>query len=243
MRGRLFTLEDLGIGLTDPGFDNPLNTIDSSNGGEIAETFTASFIDWGDGTPLTAVNIVNRVTGSVGVATTARFDHAPHAYADNGTYTVRVDFADDDGGAVSETFEVVVRNVSPSLTLTAEQFTINEGDTLNIPLLGSFTDPGFNNPLRPGGPSSETFRYEISWGDGTPVETGQLPSSLVDGAQGALTIGTLADSHLYADNDVDNRYTISVTLYDDDGGSDQAEFDITVLNVAPTLRPIAACST
>ncbi len=206
----------------------------------MVETFTATTIDWGDGSPLAAVSVVDRVSGSVGTATTAGFDHAAYAYADNGPYTVRVEFADDDGGAVSQTFSIVVNNVSPTLTLTGEQFTINEGDTLVIPLLGTFTDPGYNNPLRPGGASSETFTYEIRWGDDTATETGVLPAALTDGGQGVLTVGSLADSHRYADNDIDNRYTITVTLMDDDGGFDQESFEITVLNVAPTLLPISA---
>ena len=186
------------------------------------------------------VTVVDRVSGSAGVETTAGFDHAPHAYADNGMYTVRVNFSDDDGGNVSETFAVEVNNVAPTLTLTTEQFVIDEGDTLTIPQLGTFNDPGYNNPLRPDGGSEETFRYAIDWGDGTPIETGVLPALVTDGGPGVLTTGSLADSHLYADNDVDNRYTITVTLTDDDGGEVTESFEITVLNVAPTLLPISA---
>ncbi len=238
--GQIFTLADLGVALSDPGFDNLLNTVDPSNGGELTETFIATTIDWGDGSLPTSVSVVNRVSGLAGVFTTAGFDHVPHAYADNGTYTVIVNFADDDGGAVSPTFTIDVHNVAPTLTLSAEQFTINEGDTLTIPLLGTFTDPGYNNLVRPSGASSETFTYEISWGDGTATEVAMLPASVTDGRQGVATAGTLADSHLYADNDIDNRYTITVKLSDDDGGFDQQSFDITVLNVAPTLLPIAA---
>ncbi|WP_425396859.1 Calx-beta domain-containing protein [Aeoliella sp.] len=238
--GEIFTLGGLGVGLSDPGFDNfgmgsPDTTFPLST-----ETFTATTINWGDGTITSPVDVVDRESGSPGELTTAGFDHAAHAYADNGTYTVTVEFADDDGGMVSESFTIIVNNVAPTLTLTDESFVINEGDTLSIPLLGSFTDPGYNNPDRPGGASVETFHYEISWGDGTPLETGVLPSSVTDGGQGVLTTGSLADSHLYADNDVDNTFTITVKLFDDDGGYDVQSFDITVWNVAPTLMPVAA---
>ncbi len=238
--GQIFTLSVLGVGLSDPGFDNPLNTADPNNGGEVEETFTATTIDWGDGSSTTPVNIFGRVSGSIGAATTAQFDHAAHAYADNGEYTVRVDFADDDGGNVSQTFVITVNNVAPTLTLISEQFTINEGDTLEIPLLGSFSDPGYDNPAHPDGPTTETFTYEITWGDGTETEIGVLPESVTTGKQGTPTVGTLTDSHFYADNDSDNRYTITVKLIDDDGDYDQQSFDITVLNVAPTLLPISA---
>ncbi|WP_442484114.1 PKD domain-containing protein [Aeoliella sp. SH292] len=240
--GQQFSLADLGVGLSDPGFDGVVDSVtDPSSPAPIStETFTAASINWGDGTTTTPVSVVNRVSGSPGLTTKAGFDHADHAYADNGTYTVTVEFADDDGGMVSQTFTIVVNNVAPTLTLTGESFVINEGDTLNIPNLGTFTDPGYNNPNRPSGASNETFSYSINWGDGTPVETNVLPASLVNGGQGVLTAGSLADSHTYTDNDIDNTYTITVTLMDDDGGTHVQSFEITVMNVAPTLHGIAA---
>ena len=232
--GEIFSLGSLGVGLSDPGFDNAANP-----SGATEETFTGFDIDWGDGTSPTPVDVVGRVSGSRNVLTTADFDHAPHAYADNGTYTVTVRFSDDDGGSVAREFTIVVDNVAPTLTLTDESFSIDEGDTLSIPALGTFTDPGFDNALAPGGATLETFTYTIDWGDGT-VETGQLPATRLSGSQGELTTGTLADSHLYADNDADNLYTITVTLTDDDGGSHTQSIVVEVLNVNPTLDPIAA---
>ncbi len=237
--GEIFSLASLGIGLSDPGFDNPLNGPNVGNGGEVAETFTGTSIDWGDGNVTTPLAVVDRVSGSAGVATTAGFDHAPHAYADNGNYTVTVSFADDDGGSVAREFTIVVDNVAPTLTLTNESFSINEGDTLTIANLGSFTDPGYDNSLAPGGQTQETFSYTIDWGDGT-IETGQLPASRTSGSQGVLTTGTLADSHRYLDNDADNLYTITVTLVDDDGGVATQSIDVEVLNVNPTLEPLIA---
>ena len=182
------------------------------------------------------------MSGGVGVTTTAQFGHAGHAYADNGVYTVTITIKDDDGNFVDRQFTIQVENVAPSLTLTDDSFTINEGQTLTIPNLGTFTDPGFNNPLNPlqqPGGSAETFTYTINWGDGQQ-DAGQLPSAVVNGAQGVLTTGAIANSHFYADNDADNKYTITVTLMDDDGGVDVQTFEVTVLNVNPTLQPIFA---
>jgi PKD repeat protein len=53
-------------------------------------------------------------------------------------------------------------------------------------------------------------------------------------------MGTIGNSHFYADNDADNKYTITVTLSDDDGGTDTKTIEVTVNNVNPTLQPISA---
>ncbi|MBL9161973.1 MAG: PKD domain-containing protein [Planctomycetaceae bacterium] len=229
--GAPITLAGLGVGAADPGFDNDaLGT---------QETFQGATVDWGDGSASDSLTVSVGAKGSAGNATTGVFAHAAHHYADNGIYTVTVRFKDDDGGFVDRTFTISVENVAPSLDLTTDVFVINEGDTLNLPNLGTFSDPGFNNPSNPSGASQESFKYTINWGDGT-TETGVLPASVTDGSPGVATIGTLVDSHLYADNDADNKYTITVTLEDDDGGTVTKAIEVTVLNVNPALNPIVA---
>ncbi|MGL4512904.1 MAG: hypothetical protein ACRCT8_07410 [Lacipirellulaceae bacterium] len=237
--GAPITLAGLGVGVSDPGFDNPLNTGDPANGGEVDEVFLDGVIDWGDGSAVSPVSFVRPGAQSTSSPTTATPVHAPHHYADNGVYTVRVTLADDDGAAVTREFLVTVNNVAPTLTLNDPRATIDEGQTLALPMLGTFTDPGFDNPANQAGASVERFTYTINWGDGT-VETLRSPSSLSNGSAGVLTSGTLAASHRYADNDADNRYTVTVTLSDDDGGSVERSFEVTVQNVAPTLEPISA---
>lgn len=248
--GEVFTLADLqgtAIGLTDPGFDNPANVLDPSNGGETQETFVGMTIDWGDGTAPVPVAVVNRVSGGPEILTTATFSHEEHAYADNGTYTVRVTFSDDDGGVTTGVFTIVVENVAPTLNLTDQQFEIHEGQTVTIPQLGTFYDPGFDNPLNSQDPGdgrevAETFWVTIDWNDGSPLQT--IPGSALTwttGSQGVDTTGTLPGiEHFYADNDYDNVYEVTVTLYDDDGGIDTHVLEIRVLNVSPTLGPLIA---
>jgi PKD repeat protein len=235
--GNLVTLSSLGVGLADPGFDNPSNPL--TPGGS-QETLTAVSVDWGDGTTVQTLTIAGETDGGPNTPTSATFSHAAHAFADDGTYTVTVIVRDDDGAEVSRTFTIVVNNVDPSLDLTNRFLEINEGEVLDLADLGTFEDPGFNNPSNPNGASVESFHYSIDWGDGTLTENNQAPASLVDGRQGVKTTGTLADSHSYLDNDEDNQYTITVTLFDDDGGSVTEQIQVRVLNVNPTLSFVGA---
>ncbi len=220
--GALLSITNIGQ-ITDPGFNNPLNV-----GGEMTEKFTYS-IDWGDGTAGNAGPVTIDVPGGAGVPTQGSFDGS-HIYADNGVYTVTVIVNDDDGGMASQTFEVVVNNVAPVLTVAPDQV-VNEGALLSIPNIGQFTDPGFNNPLNVGGEVTEKFTYFVDWGDGTPGSSGP-PTIDVPGSPGVPTQGSFDGSHIYADNGV---YTVTVTINDDDGGMAVQTFEVTVNNVAPTL--------
>ena len=212
---------------------------------EKAETFTyeitASFSDrlgqpgcssgeGGDGHSTGVLDVVNVTPGYPGSDTTGFFD-GTHTYADNGTYTVRVTVYDDDGGSDFETFTVTVDNVSPTLTATVTPSVLDEGDTVAV--TASFSDPGFDNPANPADPpeKAETFTYEIDWGDGH--STGVLDVvNVTPGYPGSDTTGFFDGTHTYADN---GTYTVRVTVYDDDGGSDFETFTVTVDNVSPTL--------
>jgi PKD repeat protein len=234
--GSLLSLTNIGT-FTDPGFDNPLNAGNVGNGGETAETFTYS-INWGDGTAASTGNATVDVPGGVGVPTAGSFDGS-HTYADNGTYTVTVIVFDDDGGQDQKTFQVTVLNVSPTLSVVGNQ-TVNEGSLLSLTNIGTFTDPGFDNPLNAGnvtngGETAETFTFTINWGDGTSTDAGNATVDLV-GSPSELTAGSFDGSHTYADNGV---YTVTVKVLDDDGGSDQKTFQVTVQNVAPSLTAAA----
>jgi hypothetical protein len=235
--GQLINLGMLGVGVEDPGFDNPNNPL--SVGGS-RETLTAVSVDWGDGTAPQTATLGLETDGGVGVTTKAPLISGNHAYADDGIYTVSVVIRDDDGSQVTRTFTIEVRNVDPTLQLTNRVLQMNEGSTLTLNDLGIFSDPGFNNGANPNGPSVESFHYSVDWGDGTLTENNQAPATVVDGGQGVLTTGTLTDSHFYADNDDDNFYTITVTLFDDDGGSHTQQIQVRVLNVNPTLFPLVA---
>jgi hypothetical protein len=138
-----------------------------------------------------------------------------HTYADNGSYTGNVTVTDKDGGSDSKTFKIDVANVAPSdIGLGAgSQETLNEGDTFSTTV--SFNDPG-----------ADTWTATVDWGDGS-------------GVQSLGSVGkTFNISHTYTDNPPApaTSYTGNVTVTDDDGGSGFSTFEVTVLNVAPTVE-------
>jgi PKD repeat protein len=253
--GSAFTLNGLGVGVTDPGFDNPLNTQDPSNGGQVAETLFAMSINWGDGTATEPLSLAEFQAQPFMGPTTATFPGASHTYADDGTYTVSVTIKDDDMASfVTRTFTIHVNNVVPTLTTVSDQPGVNqilhESDNLVIVNLGSITDPGFNNPLNPLSPpngSVETFRYFVDWGDGTPASTGDATIDQI-GSVGTMTAASFDSSHVYAD---DGTYTVRVRVADDDMpaftdgnaflsnkiGVDYVEkmFTVTITNVNPSF--------
>jgi PKD repeat protein len=250
--GSPVSLIDLNVLLADPGFDNPHNPLE---GGELQELFAVHSINWGDGTPTDAdPSMMNRVSGSPGILTTAQVVHAPHTYADDGEYTVTVRVADDDMGAffnpvlfetgeagedyIDVTFTIHVNNVAPTLrNILPSQTTINESQ--GISFTAEFTDPGFDNELNPNPPTEEiadpkheSFMYQIDWGDGeldafTPVAD-------MNGAIGIPSSGMFGGSHIYAD---DGQYKVTLTIVDDNGGEHSQVFYVTVENLPPSFVP------
>ncbi|TBR21117.1 tandem-95 repeat protein, partial [bacterium] len=90
--------------------------------------FHTGTVDWGDGT--TAAAVVSSKTVL-----------AQHTYGDEGSYTVTVTVADQDGGASTRTFTATVSNVAPSLAALENQ-TAPEGSPWSLQG-ATFTDPGF----------------------------------------------------------------------------------------------------
>jgi hypothetical protein len=137
-----------------------------------------------------------------------------HTYADGpNSYNVTVDLIDEDGTfADAGSQAVTVDNVKPTVSATADDSTLFEGDTLTGS--GSFTDPG-----------ADVWSATVDYGDGSGVQS--------------LTLNvdkTFSLSHLYADDDADDTYTVTVCVNDEDPGAGGCtSFNVTVANVAPTV--------
>src|SRR5439155_7335927 len=117
--------------------------------------------------------------------------------SDNGSRTVKGKIRDKDGGVSEYSQAVTIHNVPPSVTAGADQSS-SEGAAHSFDL-GSFTDPGADNP----------WTVDVNWGDGHS-------DSFTMSAPGTIP----AHSHTYADNTADS-YTVTVTEKDRDGDSNQ----------------------
>jgi len=132
-----------------------------------------------------------------------------HIYVDDDEddqYTVTVAVTDDDGGVDSDTVQVTVNNVAPIVgPLTITPTLVKVGDPITA--TGTFTDPG----------TLDTHTAAWDWGDGT-TSVGTVTES---GGSGSVS-----GSHAYTSTGV---YTVTLTVTDDDGGSDTAIFEYVVV--------------
>jgi Dockerin type I domain len=151
-------------------------------------------------------NIINqsvRVSGS-------------HVYGDDLNAPIEVTVIGSQAGARAFNVQTAnVTNVAPTLNSIPDQTA-----RVNVPLvmtdLGVFQDQGF-------GPS-ETFRFEIDWGDGTPVELG---TAMIDrnGSPGSVTLGSFDGTHTYLQA---GTFQVRSRVIDDNAGSDEKSFRVQV---------------
>ena len=142
--------------------------------------------------------------------------NASHTYKkDDGVYTVTVTVTDDNGGKDSKSFKITVNNVAPVIVVGNDK-TANEGEIVTIS--ATFTDVGV----------LDTHTATIYWGDDTPVMT-----TAVSSQNGS---GTITGSHTYTKS---GTYVVTVTVTDDDKGSDSGKFTIVVSSRPMTVNTIS----
>ena len=91
-------------------------------------------VDWGDGGPPEPAEVVRPGAETTGTLT------GRHVYADEGTYTATVTVTDDDGGVGTDTFEVFVGNVAPTIEYFGPGSDPFEGQVASV--VATFTDLG-----------------------------------------------------------------------------------------------------
>ncbi len=177
-------------------------------------------IDWGDGTSSSSDNPGDQVTisQSAGSGTIT----AQHVYADNrpGDYAITIAAMDATDLIGTASISAPVSNVAPTLSagLGFAAVEVKDGNRTVVKqaamVTGSFSDPGFDFTATN---TVESFSLVVSWGDGQSDTLTHGELDVVQGGIDQLTRGQFQLAHSY---DQGGIYTVSVTVTDDDGGSD-----------------------
>jgi Ca2+-binding RTX toxin-like protein len=202
--------------------------------GELA-TFSASAMDPGADDVDRLVFTWNFGDGSAPVIGS----EVQHAFPDDETgaapemnqYIVTLTVTDGEGGNAQQTRTVTVRNATPILLPVAVPGVV-EGSLVRLTAL--FTDAGFDVDGDSGVAPSETFTYEVDWGDGSPAATGNA-SATTPGGVGQVTEGTFKPTHTYADA---GTYAVTVAVINDEGARSEQRINLTVAGAAPEFDGI-----
>lgn len=189
------------------------NPVDEGSSRDYTMTFTDPSgvdthdcsVDWGDGN---IDNYMGCTSGQIVSHTYLDNDSDPGTAGDQ-PYTATLTVTDSDGESGQDTFDVTSLNVAPSSVVVTSPGDVDEGSQLDLTV--TFTDPG----------TDDTWVCDVDWNDGSPLDT-------YDPCISGDTV-----SHTYADGP--NSYTVTVTVTDDDGGSDSGNTLQDVLNVTPLV--------
>lgn len=122
---------------------------------------------------------------------------------DDGDIVISLTVTDDDGASDTAASTIKVRNVDPSVKATVDAVSTS-AEALTV--TARFTDPGI----------ADRHTLAIDWGDGATLALDVIEDR---------GTGSASASHLYAEA---GDYLVTLTLADDDGGSDSTTLDVTV---------------
>lgn len=199
------------------------DSIDEGGTATVSATFTdpgaldthTAFVDWDDSTPVEEVTVVELAAG------------VDHVYGDNGLYSAVVTVVDDDGGTGSDAAVVTVGNLDPTVTLEVPgTITFPGGDYAvveagaDLPASAQGTDPG-----------SDDLTFTWSVGDVSTYHND--PNGVPDPFPSPLgTFPFAAADAIDAGYASPGAQVLSVTLIDDDGGTDSADGGVVVTGTA-----------
>lgn len=164
------------------------------------------------------------ITWSLGEGTTSsQVFEVSHVYGDNGTYEVMVFVEDDDGGSAQDELLITVQNRAPDIKIDTTAmmlfnggrlFLVTEGQSLEFD--ASAIDPGTDDLL-------------FQWGFGSIkayLNNGQSPDlpQSPDGVHPFIAYDTSAG--VFYESGIT---TLSLDVYDDDGGTSQSQVPVMVL--------------
>ena len=117
-----------------------------------------------------------------------------HIFRDNGNYTVTLTVTDTEGSATAQTLDVVVNNVTPTITELTGDTNINEGEEASYSAIAN--DPG-----------NDTLTYTWNFGDGSKQVEGQnVTHTFADNGNYTITL-TVTD-----DDNASTNQTLDVTV-------------------------------
>jgi MYXO-CTERM domain-containing protein len=116
------------------------------------------------------------ITWDFGDGSSGSGEDATNTYATEGTYTVRCTATDDDGGSSSDSFDVEISNVAPTIDSLTTDTSGEEGETLSFS--GSASDPG----------SGDTLSWSWDWGDGNTDTGDSVTHAWGDNAEYTVTV-------------------------------------------------------
>ena len=129
-----------------------------------------------------------------------------HLYPDDGNNTITVQITDELDAVGEASFQVIVNNIAPEVTLTGETV-LSEGEIFTG--AGSFADPG-----------ADSWTATVDYDDGL----GPQPLVLMD--------QTFTLEHLYPEDGIP---AVTVCVTDDDGGEGCTVLTLTVENLPPSV--------